>query len=46
MPLEQCPDCGARVPHVPHDATHPYLGASAGCWARYSAAGMLQYCHR
>ena len=32
---EACPGCGARyLPHG-HDETHPYIGASAACWAAY-----------
>lgn len=30
--LQRCPDCGALTPAV-DGPTHPYLGASAGCWA-------------
>lgn len=30
--LQRCPDCGALTPKV-DGPTHPYLGASAGCWA-------------
>lgn len=36
MMLEPCPGCASRF--VPSDgATHPYIGASAGCWALQSA---------
>lgn len=32
---ESCPGCGARyLPHQ-HDETHPYIGASAACWAAF-----------
>lgn len=32
---EACPGCGARyLPHVT-DETHPYIGASAACWATF-----------
>jgi CTP:molybdopterin cytidylyltransferase MocA len=32
---EPCPGCGARyLPHVV-DETHPYIGASAACWATF-----------
>lgn len=34
--LEACPGCGALFPAEP-GATHPYIGASAGCWALYTA---------
>ena len=30
--LEPCPGCGALYPPS-EGATHPYIGASAGCWA-------------
>lgn len=32
---EACPGCGAR--YLPHavDETHPYIGASAACWATF-----------
>lgn len=33
---ECCPDCGAEVPQVPDGPTHPYFGASSGCWALYT----------
>lgn len=34
--LEPCAGCGALFP--PHDGpTHPYIGASAACWAVYVA---------
>lgn len=34
---EECPDCGATVPVVENGSTHPYFGASPGCWALYTA---------
>ena len=34
--LERCPGCAATFPTV-DGATHPYIGASAACWALYSA---------
>ncbi len=34
---ERCPGCGAIVPTVPDGPTHRYIGASAGCWALYTA---------
>jgi hypothetical protein len=34
-PLLPCPGCGALFPE--HDGpVHPYIGASAGCWALFS----------
>lgn len=34
--MEPCPNCTALLP--PHDGpTHRYIGASAACWALYSA---------
>ncbi len=32
--MERCPDCGAFTSEV-DGPTHPYLGASPGCWAVY-----------
>ena len=32
--LRACVGCGARVPDVERP-THPYIGASPGCWAAY-----------
>lgn len=47
-----CPGCGARVPDI-EGATHPYIGASAGCWNRYGEVLAREYgefgypeCHR
>lgn len=34
--LERCPDCGAPLPAV-DGPTHRYIGASAACWALFSA---------
>jgi hypothetical protein len=34
--LEPCPGCGARLP-ASDGPTHRYLGASAACWAIYTA---------
>ena len=34
--LEQCPGCGVRLPKS-EGPTHRYIGASAGCWALYTA---------
>lgn len=34
--LERCPGCAASFPRV-DGATHPYIGASAACWALYAA---------
>lgn len=36
MTLHACPDCGAWFPEHP-GPVHRYLGASAGCWAMFSA---------
>lgn len=33
--LIPCPGCGARFPGRP-GPTHPYIGASAGCWELFS----------
>ena len=33
--LEPCPGCGALFP-VATGGTHPYIGASAGCWALFA----------
>jgi hypothetical protein len=33
---ELCPGCGASFPGT-NGPTHPYIGASAGCWAYYTA---------
>ncbi|MEO7295430.1 MAG: DUF5946 family protein, partial [Candidatus Limnocylindria bacterium] len=32
---EACPGCGAFFPSLPDGAMHPYIGASAGCWAAF-----------
>lgn len=34
--LERCPGCAASYPRY-DGATHPYIGASAACWALHSA---------
>ena len=31
-----CPGCGARVPAPEGTGTHPYIGASPGCWLRWT----------
>jgi CTP:molybdopterin cytidylyltransferase MocA len=31
-----CPGCDARVPAAAGTPTHPYIGASPGCWIRWS----------
>jgi hypothetical protein len=31
-----CPGCGARIPAPEGTATHPYIGASPGCWLRWT----------
>ena len=39
---ETCPGCGERFP--PSDGpVHAYLGASAGCWARYGELLALEF---
>ena len=40
--LERCPDCGALVPEI-EGPTHPYLGASPGCWALYGEVIEQEY---
>ena len=41
-PAEPCPGCGRTYP--PSDGpTHAYIGASAGCWARYGELLALEY---
>lgn len=37
--LEPCPDCRAMLPKL-DGPTHRYIGASAACWAMYSALGV------
>jgi CTP:molybdopterin cytidylyltransferase MocA len=32
---EPCPGCGARFAPIGAQAVHPYLGASASCWAAF-----------
>lgn len=40
--LEPCPGCGRPFP--PSDGpVHPYIGASAGCWALYGALLAMEY---
>jgi hypothetical protein len=37
-----CPDCGVTL--APHDGpTHPYLGASAACWALFNEVLAREY---
>lgn len=51
-PGEPCPGCGARYPSWA-GPTHEYIGASAACWALYSAfqmgcdpeAGLVEQSH-
>lgn len=31
-----CPGCGARLAAPPGTPTHPYIGASPGCWIRWT----------
>src|SRR3954470_16111070 len=40
--LEPCPGCGRLYPGS-DGATHAYIGASAGCWARYGELLALEY---
>jgi hypothetical protein len=36
VPLECCPGCGVELAAAP-TGTHPYIGASSGCWALFAA---------
>jgi hypothetical protein len=38
--LPACPGCGLVVPPV-DGPTHPYIGASAGCWALFTELSVL-----
>ena len=40
--LERCVGCGAQVPRV-DGPTHPYIGASAGCWAIFGEILAKEY---
>jgi hypothetical protein len=40
--LRPCPGCGALVPNI-GGPTHPYLGASPGCWAVYGEVLEKEY---
>jgi hypothetical protein len=40
--LQRCPGCGALLPET-DGPTHPYLGASAACWAVYSEVLAKEY---
>ncbi|MEA2998751.1 MAG: hypothetical protein QOK17_584 [Sphingomonadales bacterium] len=40
--LEPCPGCGRLYPRT-DGPTHAYIGASAGCWARYGELLALEY---
>ena len=40
--LEACPGCGLAYPQS-DGPTHAYIGASAGCWARYGELLALEY---
>lgn len=35
MEMSACPGCGLELPQSENGATHPYIGASAACWALY-----------
>ncbi len=50
--LHPCPGCGAIVPTI-DGPTHPYIGASPGCWRAYGDVLAREYdelrnppCHR
>lgn len=43
--LAPCIGCGALVPVIENGAVHPYIGASAGCWAVYGEVLARQYNH-
>lgn len=40
--LETCPDCGLTLP-AGSGEVHPYLGASASCWALYGEVLAREY---
>jgi hypothetical protein len=41
-PTSRCPGCGLKLPR--HDGpTHPYMGASSACWARYGQLLAREY---
>lgn len=40
--LERCPDCGIQL-QVQTSPSHPYLGASASCWALYTEVLAREY---
>ncbi len=40
--LETCPNCGLALPRA-DSARHPYLGASAACWALYGEVLAREY---
>ena len=40
--LRQCVGCGALVPDI-DGPTHPYIGASPGCWAIYGEVLAREY---
>lgn len=42
MPFQPCPGCRASFP-VSDGAVHPYIGASAGCWAAYGQVLAREY---
>ena len=41
--VDKCNSCGAETPSSPTGATHPYLDASPGCWARYGEVLAREY---
>jgi hypothetical protein len=38
-----CPGCGLGLPATPGLPTHPYIGSSGGCWARYGELLAREY---
>lgn len=40
-----CAGCGLRLPHRPDAPAHPYIGASAECWALYGELLAREYQH-
>ena len=40
--LRRCVGCGAVVPDI-DGSTHPYIGASAGCWEIYGQVLAKEY---
>ena len=40
-----CPGCGLMLPPRPEAPTHPYIGASAECWALYGELLSREFQH-